>query len=441
MSDCGTLQCSIATVFPELYDSFLKTSLVGRAQEQGKVHFTTSALSSFSDPGERIDAPVLGHGPGMLIKPSVVERAVAAYEQQHGPAYKIFFSPQGEQLTQDVLVRIAQRSQAQGHVMLLPARYEGMDARVEDQYADEIISVGDFVLMGGDVPAMMLIEGMLRLIPGVVGRQESVERDSYSGPFFDYPAYTKPVTWQGATVPDVVRSGHHAELEKWRTDTAARNSVNRNFSWVRSQEMNVQNREYARAHIPPHYVALLHGDVVVGPERTPGVTSVTSVDIHDIARSSCTYGAKGFFIVTPLEDQQEIVKTLIDYWQVMPHGHHRANRQEAMDLVRLLPSFNEVFKAITEREGCEPVVVATSAQRPDGVPIITYHDQQRVWDHDAPVLLLFGTGSGISPDLIARADYTLLPVQGFADFNHLSVRSAAAIVLDRWLGINQKRIG
>jgi len=433
------MNISIVTQFPKLYEPFLETSIIGRAQREGRVQFNCADLFSFVRPKERVDAPAFGHGVGMLLRPEVVEKAIVAQEKAHGPAYKIFFSPQGKRLTQNDLVRLARIASERKHLMLVPSRYEGMDARVEQVYADELISIGDFVLMGGDVPAMVLLEGLLRLMPGIVGKQESVERESFAGPFFDYPAYTEPVEWHGLKVPDVIRSGNHAAIETWRQETAARNTVMRNFDWLRSQSITRAQRDLTRVQIPNHYVALMHTDVLVGPERTEGVTSVTSIDIHDIARSSRTYGVEKFFIATPLIDQQKIVQKFLDFWHGGAGEKYNPSRYEAMRLVDVRDNFDAVVTAIREAEGKEPVVVATSARADSSDVLLTYGDQGTVWQQDRPVLLLFGTGRGLSERLMARADYVLDPVEGLPEFNHLSVRSAAAVVLDRWLGLNRRQ--
>ena len=157
------MRISIITLFPALYEPFLGTSLVERAVEAGIVEFSLENLFAQCAPKERIDSPTFGHSAGMLIKPEAVEKAVDAQESQFGPAYKIFFSPHGKKLDQTHLKKLAQTFQEKKHIMLLPARYEGMDARVESYYADEIISIGDYVLMGGDLPAMVLIRVFLRL--------------------------------------------------------------------------------------------------------------------------------------------------------------------------------------------------------------------------------------------------------------------------------------
>lgn len=431
------MNVSILTVFSDLYDSYLNTSLVRKAQEKNLITVDVASFFSFVSPKERIDTPTFGHGSGMVIRPDVVEKAINLAETKHGKAFKIFFSPQGKKLNQTVLADLAKKAQSIGHLMLVPARYEGMDARVEEEYADELISVGDFVLMAGDLPAMMLLEGLLRLVPGVVGKQESIEKESFSGPFVDFPVYGEPVVWHEKQVPDIVRSGNHGEVDKWRAEQAVKKTVKHHFEWLRSYPLTDSQRDEAKKQMPNHYVALAHGQVLIGNEKTLGTTSVTSIDIHDIARSSKTYGIEHFFIVTPLVDQQRIVKTMLDFWQTGVGIDYNPSRHEAVNLVSIVDMVTDAVNQIEQKEGKKPIVVATSAVLHERNSI-SYFDQDKVWAHDRPVLFVFGTGRGLAPELLDSADYILIPVRGFACFNHLSVRSAVAIVLDRWLGINEK---
>jgi len=432
------MKISILTVFSELYDSFLRTSLVGRAQEKGLVSIEATSFFSYVAPKKRIDAPAFGHGSGMVIRPEVIEAAVDDKEKRHGPAYKIFFSPQGKKLDQALLRDLVITFQQHNHVMLIPARYEGMDARVEQIYADQVISIGDFVLMGGDIPAMVLLEGLLRLMPGVVGKQESIEQESFSGPFVDYPVFTEPVTWQGLEVPEVIRSGNHAAMKTWRMQQAVNNTVLHHFDWLRSERLTAEQKKLVEPHIPHHYVVLQHGDVLIGQDRVLGTTSVTSIDIHDIARASKTYGVKNFFVVTPLIDQKKIVQTLLDFWQTGVGIDYNRHRHDAVNMVKIQDNLDEVIAIIGQKEGVRPLLIATSAQNYGLDKTITFYDQEKVWAHKRPILFIFGTGQGLSEDLMARCDYVLMPLQGFSSFNHLSVRSAAAIVLNQWMGIATK---
>ncbi len=428
------MHLSVITLFPELYKPFLETSLVKRAQDASLVSVSLENLFSYSSPKERIDAPSFGHGAGMLLKPEIIQKAIETQEQARGVAYKIFFSPRGRKLDQRLLEELSVQFQQTSHVMLLPARYEGMDNRVEEHYADLVVSIGDYVLMGGDMPAMVLIEGLLRLVPGVVGKQESVAHDSFAGPFVDYPEFTAPVEWQGLKVPEVVRSGNHGQLDTWRRKEAARQTVYHHFEWLRSHIEKKEDKELAASLMPSHYVILMHSQVMVDKERE-GNSSVTSLDIHDIARSSRTFGIKKYYLVTPLIDQQYAVRKLLEFWQTSIGLEYNPQRHEALALVKLVSTLEEALEDIERREGAKPLMIATSAQSYEGIEAISYDDQEKVWQHKKPVLLLFGTARGLSLELIRRCSYLLGPIQGLTSYKHLSVRSAAAIVLDRWLGL------
>ena len=437
------MKISILTLFPDLYEGFLKTSLVKRAQDKDLVNFDLTNLFDFCKAKQRIDSPTFGPGSGMLLRPDVVERAISQQEKKIGPALKVFFSPQGEKLDQQGLKKLHDLAADKKHLLLFASRYEGVDTRVEEEYADITISIGDFVLMGGDLPSMMLLEGLMRYIPGVVGKEESVDADSFTGPFVDYPEFTQPVEWHGKEVPEVVRSGNHQAIEDWRAEQAAEKTVKKHFGWLRKWDLSDEERALSHKFIPKHYAALMHGDVLLKDPDSPdgtrvGTSSVTSFDLHDISRSSITYGLENYFIVTPLEDQHHIVNSLLDFWKAPVGRNYNEHRYQAVNRVRLKNNLDEVIEAITEKEGVAPLLVGTSAREVGHGKKITFYDQTEVWQHDRPVLFLFGTAKGIAPHVIERCDYLLEPLYGFTDFNHLSVRSAAAIIFDRWLGINVK---
>lgn len=426
------MNISVLTVFPNLYTEFLQTSLIKRAREQAKVNFDVQAFSSFCAPKEHIDAPAVGHGAGMVIRPEVIERAYDQQVGRYGKPFTVFVTPQGKKLTQDMAKMLAEKMHSYGHIAFFAGRYEGIDQRAHEQYADLELSIGDYVLMGGDLPVMVALEALMRYIPGVVGRDESVEKDSFSGPFLDFPTYTLPRQWKEKSIPEVLFSGNHAALEKWRTQYAVHRSVTEHFSWVRSHIITSEQEEAVKKAMPEHYCALLHDHVLV-QSGVVGTSSVTSIDIHDIARSSRTYGLKQYFVVTPLIDQQKIVKKILQFWDEAGISYNK-NRSDAVSRVILQKSLDEVIEAIEKQEGKRPLIIATSARPVEGCQLISYQDQFQVWSQQRPVLFIFGTAQGLSSELIKRCDYLLGPLEGFSNFNHLSVRSAAAIIFDRWLG-------
>jgi hypothetical protein len=179
------------------------------------------------------------------------------------------------------------------------------------------------------------------------------------------------------------------------------------------------------------YVALVHYPVVNRQGDTIA-SAVTNLDLHDIARSVCTYGVKSFYVVTPLTDQIKLVKTIVSHWTEGPGGLHNPKRREALSLIRIEESLSGVLEHIGGQGEGEPKIVVTSANKRSGS--IDYVRFREMIQTGEPYLLVFGTGWGLSDQVMDVADYLLQPVSGPVDYNHLSVRSAAAIVLDRLLG-------
>ncbi len=453
---------SIVSVFPELHEQFLKTSLIGRAVQRGQLSATVYKMSDVCKPGERIDDAPCGPGAGMVIKPEVVDRLMKIVEEEQGPGVRIFFSPQGDKLDQPMLKKLSgllfaehapsplckelsrdddlsKQDLLQGlqhrHIILFCSRYEGADERVWDEYADVVLSIGDYVLMGGDVAAHVFLEGLLRFLPGVVGKAASVEHDSFSSSFLDYPTYTLPTLWHERDVPEIVLSGNHEKIRLWREQRAAEKTVRSRFDWFAQSKPSEDDIARAQQFIPHHYVALMHTQINIKGGRV-GESSVTSLDIHDIARSSATYAVKNYFVVTPLQDQRKIVSTFLDFWHSKKGREYNQSRYDAVERVQLAHDLDAAVAAITQKEGQPPVIIATSAQHHANAQTIDYHSQSVVWAHDRPVLLVFGTAQGLADEVLDRCDYILLPVKGMSDYNHLSVRSAVAIILDRWLGLH-----
>jgi hypothetical protein len=179
------------------------------------------------------------------------------------------------------------------------------------------------------------------------------------------------------------------------------------------------------------YVALVHYPVVNRQGDTIA-SAVTNLDLHDIARSARTYGVKAFYVVTPLTDQIKLVETIVSHWTEGPGGRHNPKRREALSLIRIEESLSGVVGHIGEQGAAAPRIVVTSAKKRSGS--IDYERLREMIQTGEPYLLVFGTGWGLSDQVMDGADYFLQPVSGPVDYNHLSVRSAAAIILDRLIG-------
>jgi len=211
------MKCTVLTLFPELFQTFQQESIIGRAVKDGKVEIETVNIRDFGVGKHRqVDDSLYGGGEGMLM---MCEPLFAAIEnvqlKMQKKAKIIYLSPRGKKFTQ----RTAERLAKVDELVFLCGRYEGVDQRVIDELIDEEISIGDYVLTGGELPAMVLMDTVIRLLPGVLGKEGSHEQDSFSKAFGgkkEYPHYTKPADFRGLKVPEVLLSGNHAEIEKWR---------------------------------------------------------------------------------------------------------------------------------------------------------------------------------------------------------------------------------
>lgn len=434
------MNCSIASVFPELYTPFLSTGILQKAIQKSSLQFDIHSFFEYVNKKERIDAPTFGPGPGMLIKPEVVEHFIENQEKKFGRGIRIFFSPHGTTVNQHVLQKIVEKATPLNHMIFVAARYEGIDARVEEKYADFILSVGQFVAMGGDLPAMLCIESLTRLLPGVLGNEDSVKNDSFQGALVDYPEFTHPIIWHNKEVPEIIRSGDHEKIRQWRLKEATKRTVQHHFNWMREQPLSQEIKNNVHNHIPKHYIGLLHNDIVVDHNGRVGHTSITSTDIHDIARSARTYNIEHYFLISELIDQQKIAQVLLGFWQEGSGIEYNNNRHQALQHVSVINTLDAALQEIEKNTGQKPLLVVTSARNLNNneIPVLSYSDHEILWESGRPLLLLFGTGKGISEKIIKKADFMLEPVVGLSEFNHLSVRSAVAIILDRLLGLHKQ---
>ena len=210
------MKVDIVSIFPRMVEAGLREGVVGRAIEAGIIDVRVHDLRSFTtDRHHVVDDSPFGGGPGMVLKPEPLFAAVEAIAAGR-QATVVLTSPDGKGLTPD----IARRLSAQEHVIILCGRYEGVDERVREHLATEEISIGDYVLSGGELAALVIVDAAARFVPGVVGDDESVANDTFSQGLLDYPQYTRPAEFRGYQVPQVLLSGHHAEIERWRRQQA-----------------------------------------------------------------------------------------------------------------------------------------------------------------------------------------------------------------------------
>ena len=408
----------VLTIFPELFEPLRHHGLTARAIEQNLIRLQTTQLRNYAiNTQGQIDDTPYGGGSGMVLR---CESAVAAINDARTkcPGAKVvLLSPRGTPFNSKLANELSQNE----GLILLPYRYEGVDQRINDHYVDLEVSMGDFVLMGGEVAAMAVIEATSRFIPGVLGNPESTQEESFQNNLLEYPQYTKPREFEGHTVPEVLLSGDHARIEEFRKEQS--------HTVTKMRRPELLGNQAASCNIN---VALIHHPVL-NKEGKVVTSSITNLDVHDIARSAKTYGVSNYYVVHPTKTMRRLIEKICEHWDKGYGSTYNPNRKDALSTIDILPDFDDVLRSIEMREGMPPKIIVTSAKDAPGV--CSYAElRAELATTSVPHLILFGTGWGMTDDLMQRADYRLAPIEGFTEYNHLSVRAAAAITMDRLLG-------
>lgn len=421
------MRFSVVTIFPEFFDSPLSCGLVSKARDKGLVdfHFINPRDHS-SDKHHNVDDRPYGGGPGMVMG---IEPLRQALRTCSADARMLMLSPKGRPLTQQFARELAQEKE----LVLICGRYEGIDARLEELCPIESVSVGDFVLNGGETGALCLIESVGRLIPDFMGKDESADEESFSSGLLEYPHYTRPEEFDGLQVPEVLLSGHHGRIDAWRREQSLQTTLACRPEMLARAALTDDDVKYLRGLERLRagrnlYVALVHYPVENKTGQTI-TTSLTNLDIHDIARVSCSYGLGGYYICTPVVDQQALARTLIGHWMDGFGATANPDRRTALGRVEVVSFLDEAIAHIVSCTGSRPKVVCTSAK----AGTMTFETVAR-WLDDTAVLLVLGTGHGLHQSVIDGADGLLRAIRFMDTYNHLSVRSAASIMVDRLLG-------
>ena len=238
------MKFDVVTLFPALVEQIASVGVVGRGRESGLLDVAVRDLRDFTTDRHRtVDDAPYGGGPGMVLKVEPFLRAVDHVRQRRGqPGAVVLLSPQGETFTHEAAVRLRRL----GHVVLLCGRYQGVDERVREQVATEEVSIGDYVLSGGELAAAVVLDAVARQVPGVVGNTESVAADSFVRRMLDHPAYTRPARLNGHAVPAVLTSGDHGEIRRWRKREAVKRTLRRRPDLLRQARLDDEERECLR---------------------------------------------------------------------------------------------------------------------------------------------------------------------------------------------------
>jgi tRNA (guanine37-N1)-methyltransferase len=239
------VRIDIVTIFPAMVRAGLQDGILGRAVTAGLIDAQVHDLRDFTtDRHKVVDDTPFGGGPGMVLKPEPIFRAVEYLRDTRGvPDAVLLPSPQGRRFTQAVAEEYSRRD----HLVFLCGRYEGVDERVSEALVTEEVSIGDFVVSGGEMPALLIVDAVARLVPGVVGDAESVVRDSFTRGLLDHPHYTRPASFRGLDVPGVLLSGHHGEIDRWRRQQALRRTYERRPDLLVDEALTDEERTWLAA--------------------------------------------------------------------------------------------------------------------------------------------------------------------------------------------------
>ncbi len=421
---------AVITLFPGMFSSPLSHSILKKAQEKELLSVRLIDLRDYATDRHRVtDDYPYGGGQGMVMKPEPLIAAIEDLRKGMKHRRVILLTPRGRIFNQTEAARLAQDDE----IVLICGRYEGTDERIRP-FVDDELSVGDYTLSGGEIAAMAVIDAVTRLIPGVLGNSQSSQDESFSNGLLEYPQYTRPEEFRGMRVPEVLLSGDHERIKVWRREMSLKLTRETRPDLFSKARLTEEETKQFRSVCSRLYMALLHHPVYDKNGQVV-TTSVTNMDIHDIARSARTYGVKGFYVVTPVKALQKLVLRIMAHWEQGYGSQYNQTRKEALSLVRLKDTLDDVILDLEQESETRPLVIVTTA-RPGEKRTSFTELREMLREETRPALLLFGTGWGLTETVLAQSDYVLEAVQGATDYNHLSVRSAAAIILDRLLGQN-----
>ena len=245
------MRFDILTLFPAMFSSPFETSILGKAIEKKLIEIRIVNIRDFtSDKHHVVDDTPYGGGQGMVMKVEPIARAIEWAKSGNPSAWTIYLTPQGRPFNQERAEALSSRN----HLILLCGRYEGVDERVREMFVDEEVSIGDYVLTGGELAAMVMVDALSRLLPGVLGSDQSAEEDSFSESLLEYPQYTRPIDFRGHGVPEVLASGNHEAILQWRRKEALRRTVKRRPDLLAKANLSETDKKFI--------------DEILQPERT-----------------------------------------------------------------------------------------------------------------------------------------------------------------------------
>lgn len=386
------MRITVITAFPDFFKAFLSTSIVGRAVERGLLDVSVIDLREYGE-GEyrKVDDYAFGGSGGMVLMAEPLARAV---EDLGDDGFVVYPSPQGVPLTQETVESLATK----GHVVIVCGHYEGVDERFTQSHVDMELSIGDYVLTGGELPAMVLIDSVSRLVPGVVGKGRAVVEDSFYRGMLDTPHFTRPSSWRGEAVPDVLLSGNDGAVGAWRRNEAVSRTLERRPDLL------------SRANVLPYLEKGCY--VLWRPEGDP-----SAMELDLLVQGCRGYGIPRLLVTISDPERREACRTIV-------------RETSSLDgSVKLFPSEKRARQWIEEREKAEPFGIGMG--REAGDELRSWLELKReILRCERPILFLFGEDVRID-----EGDATMRPVAGDDRLRSaLPVQNVVSVVLDRFFG-------
>lgn len=384
------MRITVVTAFPSFFHSFLETSIVGKAVEGGLLKVSVVDLRDYGEGDyRRVDDYSFGGNGGMVLMAEPLTRAL---EDLQDPSFVVYPSPQGISLTQETVESLSTKE----HLVIVCGHYEGVDERFVSSKVDMELSIGDYVLTGGELPAMVVIDAVSRLIPGVVGKGRAVVEDSFYRGMLDNPHFTRPADWRGMEVPSVLLSGNDKEIDSWRRNEAVCRTLDRRPDLLSRASL----RNYLEG-----------GSYVMWfpPEKVDPWT------LGAIASSCLSYGVSKLFIPILDSDVRDSFRSII-------------SELGLGSMVKLFPSFQRATEWVLKKEKQQPFAVVLG--KGQGEESLSWLEVKReILSNRRPPLFIFGDDVPYEGDVIMR------PVAGDdRDRSALPVQNAVSVVLDRFFG-------
>ena len=426
---------NVLTVFREIFRSPLKYGILSKAIKSKVIKINLYSYSDFLERNERLDDEQYGSDPGMVISYEKASRAINAIKKNNPKTLVVFLTPKGRLLDNELANELSKNK----NLTIICGRYEGFDQRTIDNYANIELSIGDYVLSGGEIAALTVIDSVSRMIDGVVGNKKSVENDTFQNSLLRHPVYTRPAVLKKGKVPKVLISGNHKKISEFNRQSSLSETLMKREDLLEKAYLNIKERgklkEIKTQSVKSNlYLALVHHPI----QNINGKiikTSLTNLDIQDIARSCTTYGIKKYFITHPVKEQRDLAKSVLNYWKNNKNKRNDNSKHRAIETIEIKKNIKEAINSIKSAHRKRPKIVATDARIMDNM--VNYSRLKDIIESNSnPYLFLFGTGWGLAKEVLDGADYIIKPVGGYLEYNHLSVRSAVAIILDRLFGCN-----